>query len=132
MKTKIIKQTVTFPASPDTIYALLLDAKKLTKIHGAKASVSKRPGGKFSIFDGYCHGYHIELVENQKIEQAWFFQEDGWSEDHYSICTFALAPSAKGTRLTFTQKGVPEHKYEDIKAGWKTYYWDPLLNYLLA
>jgi activator of HSP90 ATPase len=132
VKTKTIKQSVTFPTTPDTLYALLLDAKKLTRMHGAKASMTKGPKGKFMVFDGYCHGYNIGLVENQRIEQAWHFQEDGWPDDHYSICTFVLEPAAKGTQLSFTQKGVPEHKYEAIKAGWKTYYWDPLLEYLLT
>lgn len=132
MKTKTIRQAVTFPTTPDKLYALLLDAKKLSRVHGAKASMTKRPNAKFSVFDGYCHGYTIGLVENQRIEQAWKFEEDGWPDDHYSICTFEVEATAKGTRMIFTQKGVPEHKYESIKAGWKTYYWDPLLQYLLA
>ena len=111
MKTKTIKQTVTFPTTPDKLYALLLDSKKLTKMHDAKATMSKRPKGKFTVFDGYCHGYNMELIEGQKIEQAWVFQEDGWP--------------------VFIHKGVPEHKYESIKRGWRTYYWDPLLQQLL-
>jgi activator of HSP90 ATPase len=131
MKTKTIKQTVTFPAPPEKVYSLLLDARKLTSIHGAKASMSKKPKGKFSVFDGYCHGYNMELLENKKIEQAWIFQEDGWPEDHYSVCTFLLEPSKSGTKLVFTQKGVPEHKYEAIKDGWKTYYWYPMLQHFL-
>ena len=131
MKTKTIKQTVTFPTPPEKIYALLLDSRKLTAIHGAKATMSKRPNGKFSVFDDYCHGFNIELIEDRKIEQAWVFREDGWPEDHYSICTFLLESSKSGTKLVFTQKGVPEHKFEAIKAGWKTYYWYPMLQYFL-
>lgn len=126
MKTKTIKQTINFPASPEIVYSLLLDAKALTKMHDAKATMSKRPKGKFTVFEGYCHGYNIELIEGQKIEQAWVFQEDGWPEDHYTICTFLLELSTKGTKLVFIQQGVPEHKYESIKEGWKTYYWEPM------
>jgi len=131
MKTKTINQTITFPTSPDKLYALLVDSKKMTKIHGAKAAFSRRARGKFSVFDGYCHGYNTELAENIKIEQAWVFREDGWPEDHYSFCTFLLQPSTKGTKLVFIHKGVPEHKYETIKEGWKTYYWDSLQEHLL-
>ena len=131
MKTKTNKQTVTYPTTPDKLYALLLDSKKLTKMHDAKATMSKRPKGKFTVFDGYCHGYNMELIEGQKIEQAWVFQEDGWPEDHYSVCTFLLQPTTIGTKLVFIHKGVPEHKYESIKRGWRTYYWDPLLQQLL-
>lgn len=130
MKTKTIKQTVTFPTTPDKLYALLLDSKQLTRIHGARTTMNKRPDGKFSVFDGYCTGYTIGLEENRRIEQAWHFREDGWPEDHYSICTFTLAATTKGTKLVLLQKGVPEHKYEALKQGWKTYYWDPILQYL--
>ena len=93
--------------------------------------MSNRTKGKFYNVDVYCNGYNIELIEGQKIDQAWVFQEDGWPEDHYSICTFLLEPSTKGTKLVFIQQGVPEHKYESIKKGWRTYYWDPLLQQLL-
>jgi activator of HSP90 ATPase len=131
MKTKTIKQTVTFPTTPDKLYALLFDSKRLTKMHGAKTIMSKRPKGRFSSYDGYCTGYNVELVENQKIEQAWHFREEGWPDDHYSVCTFTLTPTTKGTKLVLLQKGVPEHKYEALKQGWKTYYWFPILQHLL-
>ena len=131
MKTKTIKQTVLFPASPEQVYALLLDAKKLTEMHGARATMSKKPNGKFSLFDGYCFGYNISLVEHKKIEQGWVFREEGWPEDHYSICTFTLSRHKSGTKLVFTQKGVPELKVESIATGWKTYYWYPLLQFIL-
>ena len=131
LETKTIKQTVTFPSTPDKVYDLFLDARKLTAIHGAKATMSKKPDGKFTIFDGYCFGYNIELVEDKKIEQAWVFREEGWPEDHYSICTFLLQPAKSGTKLVFTQKGVPEHKYQSINEGWKSYYWFPMLQYFL-
>ncbi len=130
MKTKTIKQTVTFSTTPEKLYALLLDSKKLTKLHGSKTAMTKRPKGKFTVFGGYCHGYNIDLVENNKIEQAWVFKKDGWPEDHYSICTFLLEPTARGVKMTFTQKGVPEHKVEDLKEGWYDYYWNPILRYL--
>ncbi len=132
MKTKTIKQTVAFPTTPEKLYSLFFDSKKLTEMHGAKTSMTRRAKGKFTAFGGYCHGYNISLVENKKIEQAWLFKEEGWPEDHYSICTFVFKPSPKGTKLTFTQKGVPESKYESIATGWKTYYWYPILQYLLS
>ena len=130
MKTKTIKQTVTFLTTPAKLYALLLDSRTLTKLQGSKTAMTKRPNGKFTVFGGYCHGYNIQLVQNNKIEQAWVFKEDGWPEDHYSICTFLLEPAAKGVKLTFTQKGVPEHKVEELKAGWYDFYWNPILQHL--
>ncbi len=130
MKTKSIKQTVNFNTTPDKLYALLLDSKKLTAIHGQKTSMTKRSNGKFTVFGGYCHGYNIDLKEGKKIVQAWHFAEEGWPEEHFSTCTFLLAPSAKGTKLTFTQTDVPAPNYESLSDGWKTYYWQPIAEYL--
>ena len=76
------------------------------------------------IYGGDIQGKNLELVPDQKIVQSWRYSD--WPEDHYSMATFALEPTEKGTRLTFTQIDVPDDKYEDIKQGWKDYYWAPI------
>lgn len=126
MKTKSIKQTATFDASPDIIYDLLMDEKKHAAFTGSKATMSTKQDGKFSVFDGYCHGYNIELVKGKKIVQAWHFAEDGWPDDHYSICNFELEKMGNKTKLRFLQTNVPEHKVESLKDGWKQFYWDAM------
>jgi len=92
--------------------------------------MNRRPNGKFTVFDGYCHGYNIELKENKSIEQGWHFNEEGWPDNHFSICLFFLEKSPAGTKLTFTQKGVPESVSQSLKEGWYTYYWNPVRQYL--
>ena len=56
--------------------------------------------------------------------QSWRYSD--WPEGHYSTATFSFQAIDKGTRLIFTQTDVPDDKYEDIKQGWKEYYWQPL------
>ena len=73
MKTKSIKQTVTFDAAPEMIYDLIMDQKKHAAFTGSKVTMSTKVKGKFNVFDGYCHGYNIELIEGKKIVQAWHF-----------------------------------------------------------
>lgn len=130
MKTKTIRQSVIFHTTAEKLYALLLDSKKLSRIHGSPAKMTRRSGGSFTVFGGYCHGYNVALMDNVRIEQAWHFQEEGWPTDYFSTCVFELGPVTNGTKLVFTHKGVPEHSYEAIKAGWKTYYWEPVQAYL--
>lgn len=130
MKTKNIKQTVTFNANPEEVYELIMDSKKHAAFTGAAAKFSKKAGGKFESYDGYCHGYNIELEEGKKIVQAWHFAEDGWPDDHFSVCTFLFSKTGKGTRLTFTQTGIPEHKAKALSGGWKDYYWGPMKAFL--
>jgi activator of HSP90 ATPase len=130
MKTITIKQTSTFPATPEQIYHLIMDSKKHAAFTGSKVIMSAKINGKFSVFDGYCHGYNIELIEGKKIVQAWHFAEEGWPNDHFSICTFLLEPSGNKTKLIFRQTGVPEQSVEALKDGWKQYYWGAIKAYL--
>ncbi len=130
MKTKSISQTVTFNATADKIYGLLMDGMALTAITGTKASIDPRVTGQFSVFDGYCHGYNIDLVEDRKIVQAWHFTEDGWPDDHFTICTFNIEPAGNKTKLQFRQTRIPENKVLLLKNGWKEFYWEPIKSYL--
>ena len=124
MKTKTIRQTVTFKASPHEVYEALMDSKKHARFTGAAASISREVGGKFTAYDGSLQGENLELVPDAKIVQTW--RSDDWPEGHYSRATFSLAKVEGGTRLTFTQTGVPEDFYEDVKQGWIDYYWEPM------
>jgi activator of HSP90 ATPase len=130
MKTKTIKQTVIFAASPEKVYHLIMDQKKHTAFTGSKVIMSTKVKGKFNVFDDYIHGYNIELIEGKKIVQAWHFKEEGWPDDHFSICTFLFEPDGVKTKLIFTQTDVPEHKVEELKGGWKQFYWEPMKAYL--
>lgn len=117
---------------PEIIYNLLLDQKKLSAVTGTKVNMSKEVNGKFEVFDGYCRGYNIELDQGKKIVQAWHFKEDGWPDDHFSICTFVLEREGEKTKLRFLQTGVPEPNVESLKSGWKEFYWDAIKSYLKA
>jgi len=130
METKSFKQVATFDAAPEVIYNLLMNQKTHAAFTGSKVVMSNEVNGKFDVFDGYCHGYNIELVKGEKIIQAWHFAEDGWPDDHYSICTFLFEKSGNKTKLYFSQTGVPAHKAESLKDGWKQFYWKPMKAYL--
>lgn len=126
MKTTIITNKLTLNALPKEIYELLLDPQKHAELTGGEVTINPVVQGKFSIFDGYCRGYNIELIPDKKIVQAWNFAEDGWPEDHFSICTFELSEKGNKTELNFTQTKIPAHKSEDLKNGWKEFYWGPM------
>ena len=130
MKTKSIRQTVTFNATPEQLYHLIMDQKKHSAFTGSKVSMSTKANGKFRVFDDYIHGYNIELKEGKKIVQAWHFEEDGWPADHFSTCIFRFEKAGSKTKMVFLQTGVPEHKVEELREGWKQFYWEPMKAYL--
>ena len=125
MKTKTLKQTVEFDATPKEVYELLMDANKYESFAG-EVSISREVRGEFEVFDGYCHGYNIQLIDGKKIVQAWNFAEEGWPEEHYSICTFVFEAIPNGTLMTFTQTELPKHAYEEVASGWYEFYWEPM------
>jgi activator of HSP90 ATPase len=124
METKIVKQTVTFKASPHDVYEALMDSKKHARFTGDKATISRKVGGKFSVFDGYSEGTNLELIPDSKIVQTW--RASDWPEGLYSKVTFLLNKIEGGTRLYFTQTGIPEKQFNDIAQGWRDYYWAPM------
>jgi activator of HSP90 ATPase len=124
MKTRTIRQQVTFKASPTEVYEALMDEKKHARFTGAKASISRLVGGKFKSWDGYIEGINLELVPGKKIVQHW--RDSDWPAGHYSRATFSLTPIKGGTRLNFTQSGVPGDLAEETSSGWREYYWQPM------
>ena len=124
MHTKTIRQSVTFKTSPHEVYEALMDSRKHSEFTGSKVQISRKIGSEFRVYSGDIQGVNLELVPDQKIVQSWRYSD--WPEGHYSKATFSLREVPGGTRLTFTQTGVPEEFYDDIKQGWHDYYWEPI------
>jgi activator of HSP90 ATPase len=124
MKAKTIEQSVTIKAAPHEVYGALMDSRKHSKFTGAKARISRKVGGKFSAYGKYIQGINLELVPARRIVQAW--RGSSWPKGHYSIATFSLKRMKGGTRLVFTQIGVPGREYQGINQGWRDYYWKPM------
>src|SRR3989304_3944316 len=103
MANKTIKQTATFKASPHQVYEALMDSKKHSQFTGGKASISRKVGGKFSVYDGYAEGVNLELVPDEKIVQTW--RAGDWPAGHNSRVTFVIKEVKGGARLTFTPHG---------------------------
>ena len=124
MKTKTLRQTVIFKASPMKVYEMLMDSKKHQSLSGVKANISKRVGGTFSAWDGHLSGFHLALKPGRKIVQAW--RATGWWPDHYSVAIYEFSTVRGGTKLRFTQIGIPPSRYSGHDRGWIETYWTPM------
>lgn len=124
MKIKTIRQSVTIKATPHEVYEALMDSRKHSKFTGAKASISRKIGGKFKAYGDYISGVNLDLVPDKKFVQSW--RGSDWAKGHYSKVTFSLKKVKNGTRLTFRQSGLPEKYYKDINQGWRDHYWKPM------
>jgi activator of HSP90 ATPase len=124
MKTRTLRQTVTFEATPMEVYELLMDSKKHQSLSGEKAKISRKVGGTFQAWKGHLNGFNLVLRPGRKIVQAW--RASGWWPDHYSIAIFDIAKDPRGTKLKFTQIGIPPHRYSGHYRGWIEAYWTPM------
>ena len=50
---KLIRQTVTFKATPHEVYEALMDSRKHAKFTGDQANISRKVGGKISAYGDY-------------------------------------------------------------------------------
>ena len=124
----MIHQEVTFSASPDRVYALLIDGKLFAQATGGRAAeIGAGEGAKFSLFGGAIHGRHVELVPGERVVQAW--RAANWPTGHYSIVRFALARDGAGTKLALDHVGYPDGEREHLSAGWPANYFEPFAKF---
>ena len=124
METKTITHEVFLSASPNEVFEALMDAKQHSEFTGAPAEIHRKAGGSFSLYGGSLNGKTVELTQDKNIVQDW--RDEKWPKGHYSIATFELKGAKGGTKLVFTQTGIPASRLRDINGGWKSHYWDLL------
>ena len=124
MKTKTLQQKVRFRASPTEVYEMLMDSEKHRSLSGMPAKISKKVGGRFTAWGSHITGLNLALLPGRKIVQAW--RATGWWPDHYSIAIFDIKKIRGGSRLEFTQIGIPPHRYSGHYRGWIEAYWTPM------
>jgi activator of HSP90 ATPase len=124
VKTKTLEQTATFKASPMAVYEMLMDSQKHTSLSGVKAEISRNVGGAFSAWGGHLTGFNLVLKPGEKIVQAW--RATGWWPDHYSVVIFDIKKTKTGSKVKFTQIGIPPNRYSGHYRGWIETYWTPM------
>jgi activator of HSP90 ATPase len=130
VKRTFLHQEVTFPASAQRIYGLLLDSKEFASCTGMPAEIDPTAGGAFKTFGGLIEGRNVELAPNVRIVQAW--RPTHWDPGVYSIVRFEFKRQGSGTRVVLDHTGFPQGEYDHLNPGWKIRYWDPMRKFLAA
>ncbi len=128
MKAVTIKQGCMLKATPGRVYDAWMTSAQHAEFTGQGAMISKKVGGQFHTFDGWAAGVNLELAPGKKIVQTW--RADDWPEGAESTITVLLCQAPGGTKLMFSQTGVPAAKAKDMAQGWRKFYWLPLREYL--
>jgi activator of HSP90 ATPase len=128
--TATIHQVVSFEASPSQLYEELTNPDHFAAFSGAPASIDPSVGGSFSLFGGQIVGVNVELVEGERVVQAW--RVSGWEPGVFSLVRFALEGDGDGTTLTFDHAAFPPEAQSDLDAGWHAMYWEPIRTHLAS
>ncbi len=126
---RAIQQRVRFNASPARLFELYMDSRQHSVATHAKAVVSRRPGGRFSAFDGMITGKMLAIVPNRMIVQAW--RAKHWKKtDLDSTLVLTFGETRRGTQIDLVHVSVPDHDHRGVSNGWAKYYWKPWRAYL--
>ena len=123
-----IHQEVSFKATPQRLYEILLSSKQFAAFTGMPAEIDPKAGGTFSIFGGLIVGRNVELILNQRIIQAW--RPADWEPGLYTLVRFELKLRGSETVVTLDHTGFPEGNFDHFDAGWPLRYWKPLMKFL--
>jgi activator of HSP90 ATPase len=113
-----------FAAAPHVLYHALLDEKQFAALTGLPASIDPLPGGALSMFSGMIVGRNVELIDNQRIVQAW--RPTHWDPGVYSIVHFEFSTHGSGSALSFDHTGFPAGEYDHLDWGWEHHYWEAM------
>lgn len=128
LKLRTLKQKIVISANPDEVYEIFIDSKKHSEVTGGKATSEPKVWGKFTAWDGYIFGKHLELEKGKKIVQEWSTTE--WPKGYPpSIFELNFKKVDDGTEIEMIHSKVPEEQADDYEEDWKEYYWNPIREY---
>jgi activator of HSP90 ATPase len=126
---KTIQQSVTLPASAESLYDMYLDSKIHGAFTGSPATIDSKPGSEFRAFGDMLSGRVLYTVPKRLIVQSW--RAKHWNpEDLDSILVLTFWPEGNSGRIELVQVNVADHDVQGVNEGWGKYYWTPWREYL--
>ena len=108
--------------TPDTVWAVLTDMKRLPAWYG-NGVIEGKVGGTVRLMGGHIRGTVTQWQPPRKLAYSWNVFGTGEETSPYpeSYLTLELNPQANGTLLTLVHLPVLE-RFEKVNAmGWHTY-----------
>lgn len=125
-----VDQKFDFSAPIDAVFRCLTDAEEFASFSGMPAKFEAAPNAPFSLFSGYIKGCFLEIYpDHHRIVMAW---RDcyNWKEGIYSIVNIGLEEIEGGTRMSWTQHGVPASEVDHMGVGLGRKYFNSMAKYL--
>jgi len=125
-----VRHRVLFHRPIHEVYQMLLDEQQMSELTGKPCTISAKPGGKFSFYDGQFSGTSLYLMENLKLLQSWSLAD--WPPNTQSTVKIQLVKvSETKTELSLEQSDVPKNYLKKIDETWLNMFWIPTGGVLL-
>lgn len=120
-----IRQTHAIKAEPEIVFAAMTNPLTIELWSGYKAEFIAQENTEFSLWEGDIVGMNLELIRGELIKQHWYFE----GQEEKSIVTIKLSPEGSGTKAELLHSNIPDEAYDDMKEGWKKYYFGAIKKY---
>lgn len=128
MATETIHASAVLKAKPEAIYEAWLDGERHAAMTGGAATSDGRTGSRFTAWDGYISGQHLELQRGRRIVQAWRTTQFPDAAPDSRVIVI-LDPEAGGTRVTIVHTDIPKGQGAGYESGWEKHYFGPMRRY---
>ena len=122
---KTIHYQFDIPAPAEEVYRAITNPFTIELWSGFSAEMKLEKESEFSLFDGDISGKVIDFEENKLLKQEWFFGD----QEEKSVVTMTLKGKGEKTHVDLLHENIPEEAFEDMKVGWKKYYWGAILKF---
>jgi len=122
---KNLNQKHTILSEREIVFAAMTNPVIIEIWSGYKAELELIEGSEFSLWEGDIVGKNLKIIPGKLLQQEWYF--DGQVEK--SIVTLKLSDKEKGTLVELKHQNIPDEAYDDIREGWKKYYFGSLKKY---
>lgn len=124
-----VTREVLIAARPETVWEFLVDPEKATRWMGQEAKFDVRPGGVYrcDVISGHvASGEFVEVDEPRRLVLTWGWEPGADGPNPVppgsSTIEIDLVPEGDGTKLLFTNSGLPGAEATESHAhGWDHY-----------
>ncbi len=88
--------------------------------------VDTLPITEFSLWEGDICGKILEIEENVKVVQQWYFGEQVMP----SVATIKFFKDGKKVQVEVVHTNIPDDAYEEITEGWNEYFLGAIKTFL--
>ena len=122
---KDFKKYYIIPAKPEEVFTAITNPFTIELWTGYKAIMDSNVDTEFSLWEGDVTGKNLEIIDNKKIVQEWYFGD----QSEKSIVTIKLFENKKGTQVELIHENIPDEDYENIIEGWNEYYFGAIKSF---